>query len=331
MRSSSEKEALYSPDQLAAANITAAAQHEELQAVRRYLLSKDPDGRRFARVLRETFDQLLNGEVTGRYAWTQLRQTEKTHAGSMVEINLHREFEFRDGTRMDYQIADVEVDCKYSQRFGQWMIPPEATGHICLLIWGDDDTSRWSAGLLRIRRDLLNGGENRDLKTTIRADARSHITWLWRDAELPENLLLHLAPEIRQSILIPGSRKGQQRVNQLFRLVHARRIGRGVVRTVGQQHDYMARVREGDPGRARPKLRKEGIIILGDYKSHRDVAASLGGPVPEKGEFVAFKVARRQTYHQTSHIAKLEGEDWVIATPADPPQEAPRLPEAQSA
>ncbi|MEV4684399.1 NaeI family type II restriction endonuclease [Streptomyces kurssanovii] len=320
---------MFSKDHSAAVNVTTAAQHSELLAVKDHLLRQDPDGQRFGRVLRDTFDQLLNGEVTGRYAWSQLRQTEKTHAGSMVEINLHREFNFDDGTLMDYRIAGVEVDCKYSQTFGQWMIPPEATGHICLLVWADDQQSRWSAGLLRIRRDLLNGGENRDLKTTIKASARSQIEWVWQNAALPENLLLHLDPATREKILIKGPRKGQQRVNQLFRLVHGRRIGRGVVRTAGQQHDYMARVREGDPGRARPKLRKEGIIILGDYKSHQAVAAALGGPVPEKGEFVAFRVARRRPYHHTDCHVELEGERWVVATAADPPQEAPRLPDAQ--
>lgn len=320
---------MYPPDHSAAINVAAAAQRDELLAVKAHLLQDDPDGRRFGRVLRHTFDQLFNGEVTGRYAWEQLRQTEKTHAGSMVEINLHRAFDFDDGILMDYRIAGIEVDCKYSQTFGQWMIPPEATGHLCLLVWADDNQSRWSAGLLRIHRNLLNGGENRDLKTTIKASARRQIEWLWWNAPLPENLLLHLSDEVREQILIKGARKGQQRVNQLFRLVHGRQIGRGVVRTVGQQHDYMARVREGDSGRARPKLRKEGIIILGDYKSHQAVAEALGGPVPGEGEFVAFKVARKRPHHQTRHQVELAGEYWVVATPDDPPQAAPRLPDAQ--
>ncbi len=37
--------------------------------------------------------------------WDQLFKTEKTHCGTLVEINLHREFKFQDGTKLDYQIA----------------------------------------------------------------------------------------------------------------------------------------------------------------------------------------------------------------------------------
>ncbi|GGZ50178.1 hypothetical protein GCM10010387_50650 [Streptomyces inusitatus] len=78
------------------------------------------------------------------------------HFGTQVEIAIQREFGFRDGTDMDYRIAGVDVDCKYSQQFGGWTIPPEARGHLCLLVWADDYTSRWSVGLLRVRKEWLN-------------------------------------------------------------------------------------------------------------------------------------------------------------------------------
>lgn len=321
-------------DDAAAINISlnadaAASADDELLRVRDRLLQLDRTGKRFGRVLRDTFDQLLNGEETGRYKWSQLRQTEKTHAGSLVEINLHREFDFDNGLQMDYQIAGIEVDCKYSQDFGKWMIPPEAIGHLCLVVWASDDSSVWSAGLIRIREDLLNEGRNRDLKRVIGADRRREIHWIWNRAELPENLLLHLDPVTRDKILLPGKKMGQKRVNQLFRLVHSRRIGRGVVRTVAQQRDYMARVREGSPTRARPCLREEGIIILGDYSSHQRVARSLGGPMPEKGEFVAFKVARAEARNETRPQAELNGELWVVVDPKSQVGPAPRIPEAQ--
>ncbi len=58
------------------------------------------------------------------------------------EINLHREFEFEDGSVLDYQIAGIEVDCKYSQKLFGWMIPPQAYGHLCLLLWAHDDTPK---------------------------------------------------------------------------------------------------------------------------------------------------------------------------------------------
>ncbi|MFE7561685.1 NaeI family type II restriction endonuclease [Kitasatospora sp. NPDC057500] len=305
----------------------------ELEKVRAELVRMDPAGRRFATVLRETIDQLLDGERTGRYDWKDLFKTEKTHAGTLVEINLQREFEFSDGSAMDYKIAGIEVDCKYSQQFGSWMIPPEAVGHLCLLVWANDYRSRWSAGLVRIRPEILNGGTNRDLKLTIQAAQRDRIVWLWHNADLPENVLLHLDPEIRSKILVPGRMKGQMRINQLFRLVRGRRIGRGVVRTAAQQVDYMARVREGGPNRARPKLREEGIIILGDYPVHQAIAAALGGQVPEEGEFVAHRVVRAGPAHAGRQSAEIGGSLWVVAEEGEwehRREPAPRLPDPQT-
>jgi hypothetical protein len=112
----------------------------------------DPDGQRFARTLRRTFDQIYDGRNTGRYSWEQLRKTEKTHFGSLIEINLQREFriELADGLLLDYQIAGHEVDCKWGQmdgkRDGVWMLPPEVVGHLCLVVTGSDELALWSVG-----------------------------------------------------------------------------------------------------------------------------------------------------------------------------------------
>ncbi|MFF3379629.1 NaeI family type II restriction endonuclease [Streptomyces sp. NPDC002680] len=285
-------------------------------------LDHDPDGQRFATVLRDTIDQLLNGEVTGRYDWKTLFKTEKTHAGTLVEINLQREFNFDDGITMDYQIAGIDVDCKYSQQFGSWMIPPEAMGHICLLVWADDYKTSWSAGLLRIRREWLNGGNNRDLKLTIKAEHRDKILWLWRDALLPENVLLHMNPLDREAVFASSS--GQQRLNELFRRVQKRRIGRNVVRTVAQQKDYMKRVRGN--GGSRSALRPEGIIIMGDYDSHRAVAKKLGLLPPGEGEFVSVRVVRADARHETAPQVVLDGQSWAVAEEHDPLEAGPQLP-----
>lgn len=282
----------------------------------------DPTGERFSAVLRETIDQLLNGEVTGRYDWNTLYKTERTHAGTLVEINLQRAFKFADGLEMDYRIAGIEVDCKYSQRFGSWMIPPEALGHVCLLVWADDYKSQWSAGLFRVREEWLNLGRNRDAKFTIKAEHRNKIVWLWKQKKLAENILLHMDPHDRR--MVYSLRSGQQRLNELFRRVQQRRIGRNVIRTVAQQKDYMKRVRGN--GGARSALKPEGILIMGDYDSHRLVAHQLGLPVPREGEFVSARVARYQAHHHDAPHALLEGQTWVLATLTDPPEVAPSLP-----
>ncbi|WP_078898832.1 MULTISPECIES: NaeI family type II restriction endonuclease [Streptomyces] len=294
----------------------------ELQAVRRELMSIDATGERFSTVLRNTIDQLLNGEITGRYDWAKLNKTERTHAGTLVEINLQREFDFADGHAMDYRIAGIEVDCKYSQNFGGWMIPPEARGHLCLLVWANDYESRWSAGLFRVREEWLNRGSNRDAKLTVKAIHRDKIDWLWHDSALPENVLLHMDPCDRDAVFALNS--GQQRLNELFRRVQRRRIGRNVVRTVAQQKDYMKRVRGN--GGSRSALRAEGILIMGDYDSHRAVAEQLGVLPPREGEFVSVRVAAKRSHHEDASYVILDGQPWVIATPDDPPEMAPSLP-----
>lgn len=91
--------------------------------------SVDPDGKRLAKVFRDSFDQIYDGQHTGRYSIEQLSKTESAHLGSIVEINIRREFDdiINDGEVMDFEIKDYEVDCKYSKsRFG-WMIPPFRT------------------------------------------------------------------------------------------------------------------------------------------------------------------------------------------------------------
>ncbi|WP_069886932.1 NaeI family type II restriction endonuclease [Streptomyces luteocolor] len=298
----------------------------ELATVHEHLQRADPTGHRFAKVLRDTIDQLLNGEATGRYDWKDLFKTEKTHAGTLVEINLQHEFRFPDGDVMDYCIAGIEVDCKYSQKFGSWMIPPEAMGHLCLLVWADDYKSLWSAGLFRVRDEWLNHGGNRDSKLTVKAEHRSQIVWLWRNADLPENVLLHMDPGDRDAVF--SSNSGQQRLNELFRRVQQRRIGRNVIRTVARQKDYMKRVRGN--GGSRSALRPAGILIMGDYESHRRIAEQLGLPPSREGEFVSARVAIAQSHHSNLPRATIDGREWVVATAEDPPEMAPKLPSTSS-
>ncbi|MBV7668942.1 NaeI family type II restriction endonuclease [Streptomyces halstedii] len=306
----------------------------ELMLVHRYLMQCDPDGQRFARVLRDSIDQLLDGENTGRFDWRELHKTEKTHAGTLIELNLLREFGFASGQDMDYLIEGIEVDCKFSQKEFGWMIPPEAMDEICLAVWADDYEERgiWSAGLFRAdRQKLTTSGKvtkkgNRDGKYRLTKEHHTMITWLWRRQPLKENLLLHLDPLTRAKILAPKS--GQKRVNELFRHVQRRRIDRNVVRTLAQQYDYMARVRDDKDGtRARPALREEGIIIVGDSKNHRKVAAELGGPVPQKGEFVSFAVARAENIEAERPSSSLDECLWVAVNKEETPDcPAPKLP-----
>jgi len=202
----------------------------ELGAVRGKISEIDPKGERIARVLRQTLDQLYDGQRTGRYRWDQLFKTEKTHCGTLVEINLQREFEFQDGLDLDYRIAGVDVDCKYSQTLNSWMIPPEAHGHLCLVVWADDQKSIWSMGVVRADQGHLNTGSNRDNKATLNQAGREAISWLFRNSPLPPNVLLHLDRAVVDRFM--AMKSGNKRINELFRQTLGMRVGRGVVATV---------------------------------------------------------------------------------------------------
>lgn len=298
----------------------------ELARVRRWFGNRDPRGRRMAKVMRESLDQVLDGPRTGRFRYSDLRKTEKTHVGTIVEINLGKEFDLPDGDATDYRIDGIQVDCKYSMSKTGWAIPIEAIGHLVLLTWADDDVSRWSAGLWRVNPDHLNAGGNRDRKRTIARSGRIQIDWLWHEEELDENLLLHLPKaDIDAIFRHVGKRNGQKRINELFRRVRARIVRREVVLTVAQQKDGPRRARMA---REPQQLGQEGIIVLGHYTWDVEVAEKLGLPVPKSGEWVSVRVT--STPHDSSKPTfDADGNRWAIADEGDVIAGAPKVPRSK--
>ncbi|MGP5152168.1 NaeI family type II restriction endonuclease [Glutamicibacter ardleyensis] len=279
-----------------------------LEEVLEWINRQDPTGDRMAGVFRETFDQLYDGQRTGRYRWDQLYKTEKTHFGTLIEINLQREFDFSDGLLMDYQIAGHEVDCKYSAT-ASWMLPPESIDHLILGSVASDKKSTWSMGLVRATTANRNIGMNRDQKGTLNALGKKRIRWIQKDAMMPPNALLHI-PEYEVSEIF-AAKSGQARVNQLFRTATNKRISRNVVATVAQQRDYMKRVRAN--GGARSTLRAEGIIILsGDYKRQTNLARDLGCAIPGEGELVSVRMAK--TDISIANSVQIEGDLWIMVS-----------------
>ncbi|MFE4575969.1 NaeI family type II restriction endonuclease [Streptomyces chartreusis] len=98
------------------------------------------------------------------------------------------------------------------------------------MVWADDYLSRWSVGLLRVKQEWLNTGRNRDLRASLKAGRRDKNLWLWRDAELSENIPLHMPDTDREAAF--GNMSGQGRLNELFRRAQGGRIGRNSVRTM---------------------------------------------------------------------------------------------------
>lgn len=295
-----------------------------LEQVIQSLRAADPSGERAAKVLRATYDQLYDGQRTGRYRWDQLFKTEKTHYGTLIEINFRREFDdvIEDGELLDFKIAGHEIDCKYSQSHGGWMLPPECFNQLLLVCTANDQDGQWSLGVVRAIDSNRRTSSNRDAKAGLNSNGRNAIRWLERNSTLPPNVLLQMDPRVVAQIF--SSKSGQRRVNELFRSAQGMRIGRNAVATVAQQDDYMKRVRTN--GGARSALAWEGILIVGgDYDSHRKVAEMFGVVIPEPGEFVSFTVV--PTNSEDANRVELDGKNWCLASPGEVGSEfAPALP-----
>ncbi|MGO2747288.1 NaeI family type II restriction endonuclease [Microbacterium sp.] len=293
------------------------ATDEELIRVFRAFQRADPNGERIGKLMRRTLDQLYDGQRTGRYSWEQLHKTERTHYGTLFEINLRREFddvidEPGEKQKLDYRVAGIDVDCKFSQRMNGWMIPPEAIGHLLVVGFVNDRTGEFAFGVVRAAKEHCNAGNNRDAKVTLNREGRDAVRWIQRPGILPPNVLLQCDDETIAAIFAP--RSGQKRVNELLRRVQGVRIGRNTVATVAQQDDFMKRVRAN--GGARTQLRSEGIVILGgDYEKHRFAAERLGFEAPQPGEVLSARVVRASS--DDPIVAELEGDFWRAAADAE--------------
>ena len=270
---------------------------------------------RFGAAIRQSFDEVFDGQRTGRYRLEQLSKVEKTYIGTKVEIVVQAEFGLPRGTHLDYLVDDQQVDSKWSMKSGAWMIPTEAVGELCLCMTANDNTSEFQVGILRVGHARLRVSENKDKKRRLNDDGLSAMTWLARPGALAENLLLHLDDRTR-SLILDESLSGQRRVTELFRRVQRRVVRREVVLTVAQQDDGPKRVRD-----ARKALRPEGVIVLGHQQSHPRIAADLGLEIPPKGSWLSCRVVRN--HRDSGRTAEIDGELWRLARPDDEPEPGP--------
>lgn len=270
---------------------------------------------RFGDAIRQSFDEVFDGQRTGRYSLTQLSKVEKTYIGTKVEIVIQSEFGLERGERMDYLVAGEEVDAKWSIRSGGWMIPTEAVGELCLCLTADDARSTFSVGMVRADEENLWRTANQDRKRQFNDDGKRSMVWLVNQGELAENLLLSLSKEERSAIL-NSALSGQEKVDQLFRSVLGKVVRREVVLTVAQQDDGPKRVRD-----ARKRLRPEGILVLGHQGSHPAIAEGFGLEVPPKGSWIAARVTKAGP--ADANTVAIEDEQWRLAAPDDPPSAGP--------
>lgn len=297
--------------------MTEDAQNDSsVEEVAAEILRLDPTGARWGAVIRHTYDMIYNGPETGRFRWSQLMKTEKTHFGTVFEINAQREFAFDGGYKTDYRIAGHQVDAKWSQSDGGWMLPPEVFDEIALVATGSDPDAQFSLGLVRVVEEYRREGANRDRKSSLNLTGRGAIKWLWRNAQMPASILLQLPDDVVAHIF--NSRFGTQRVNRLFRAAEGLLVHRNTVRTVAMQLDDQKRVRMN--GGARSALKPEGYIILSSYHAH--LANALGVPVPDEKHYISVRVTPGR-----SNDPLIQGYRWKRASDLDPGCEAPTLPE----
>ncbi len=270
---------------------------------------------RFGLAVRQSFDEVFDGQRTGRYRLAQLSKVEKTYIGTKIEIIVQAEFGLQRGTRMDYLVSGQEVDSKWSMRSGGWMIPTEAVGELCLCLTADDDASVFSVGVVRADDVLLRTSSNQDRKRTFNETGLNAMSWLVESGALPENLLLHLDSSTRSSIL-DDRISGQQRVNQLFRLVQKRVVLREVLLTIAKQDDGPKRARD-----ARRHLQPQGILVLGHQGQHPRIARELSVEVPVKGSWISCRVVPAASdAESTTSIGEKE---WRAAREEDQLQPGP--------
>jgi hypothetical protein len=270
---------------------------------------------RFGSAIRKSFDEVFDGQRTGRYSLAQLSKVEKTYIGTKIEIVVQAEFGLRRGRRMDYLVDDQEVDAKWSMKSGGWMIPTEAVGELCLCMTADDAASTFAVGLVRANELRLTSSANKDSKRRLNEAGLSSLAWLVQNGSLDENLLLHLGPETRPQVLDEGL-SGQKRVDQLFRLVQGRVIRREVLLTVARQADGPKRARD-----SRLALQPEGILVLGHQGRHPAIAVDLGLPAPPKGSWISVRVI--SAHPHSANATEIDGYWWRTARLDDPTEPGP--------
>lgn len=235
------------------------------------------------RIFRTAIDEVIDAPRTGRFTLAETEKTEKTYLGTKIEILVRTYLGFPAGQVLDLSVGTVEMDIKNTT--GQnWTLPPEAVGHPCLLNRLNEATAKCDVGIVVVKEDYLNPGQNRDAKRTLSQLGRHQIWWLLKDHPYPPNFWEVLPLRDRQQIVNAGG--GTLRLAALFEKIQRRPISRVQVQALAQQHDYMKRIRRN--GGARDVLAPKGIAILWG-QGDKALIKELGlGPVGHD-EFISYK------------------------------------------
>lgn len=261
---------------------------QDLSKLEQDLLSAVGGKEKFEEKLRGFFrsaiDEVIDTARTERFFLSELEKTEKTYLGTKFEILLRDWMKVPKGIVLDLLIGGQEVDVK-STTGGKsgWMIPPEAIGHLCVLLRVNEDASTCAVGLVRARKEYLRVGENRDKKTSFSAEGTRNIWWIAHDFAYTPNFWNRISDQLRRDIM--SQRFGTRRLAKLFETCLEMPVSRVLIAGIAAQDDYMKRLRRN--GGARDVLAKKGIAVL--YSGYdRDLMKAFGLKFGDR-EFLSYR------------------------------------------
>ncbi|KGF67685.1 hypothetical protein LL06_20900 [Hoeflea sp. BAL378] len=233
-------------------------------------------------LFRQAFDEVIDAPRTNRFTLAEIEKTEKTYIGTKVEILLRNFLKLPKGKVLDLFVNDTEVDIKMTTA-RDWMIPKESIGRPAILMRASERNALCDVGLVVCRLEYLRGSQNQDKKGQIAAAHYTNIWWLLKQQRYPKNFWEVLPLAERKAIMEAGT--GKWRLAALFERIQGQPISRSQVQAIGQQHDYMKRLRKN--GGARDILGPKQIAILWGTKD-RDLIERFGlGPITSE-EFVSY-------------------------------------------
>lgn len=232
-------------------------------------------------IFRQAVDEVIDAPRTNRFTIGELEKTEKTYLGTKVEILLRDFLKLPKGRILDLSVEGVEVDIKNTMQRA-WTIPLESHGHPALLLRLNEKTALCDVGLVLVRPEYLNAGQNRDAKKTLSTEGTRQIWWLLLRQPYPPNFWEVLPSNERLEIFAAGSARAKLAL--LFTKLQRQPISRLQVQAVAQQHDYMKRLRRN--GGARDILLEQGIILLSG-RSDGPLIAALGLDPVGTEEFIS--------------------------------------------
>jgi len=198
------------------------------------LLASKWDDKQLGTIFRLCLDRAIDFPNTGTVRVEDIEKSAKTAIGTHVEVALRKLSGFPHGPTLDLVLPDeTEVDIKWStgQRCkpgGAWMIPTETFGHYVAITtaWDCPEASFFSLGFLGVEVGGTNlSAPNKDQKRGIPKSTRESALWLYRNKEMPRNILLSKSDDqVAEVYSVPAGAQRMAKALTLFGVITAAQI-----------------------------------------------------------------------------------------------------------